>query len=629
MIKLAFSWRQKLAFIIAITLMGLAFVVGAAFMGLNQLTDSFDKQNKAVEYEQLSLSFTNKLLSLEFAAASLTKDNAESFTQATEHLVQQATSLQTHSKQLGQKGLTAIASQLLIDTEQYFTIRQQWITLKHTLGFTTVDGALAQLQQAATALEAVNFSMIDDEITTIIGSQKSYLVSRETSDENKIDTALKQLEATIIDMDWQTIDIGIAASAYRSAFQSIRSLVIEEQQYIEQLKPIFIRLNKQAEQQNIFLEEKIIHAVVKEAKQAKSSATSFISIVAIIVGIVLLLNLGNVARQLNIQLDRMQRVLKRVAGGDFSEHLAVGNNHNDEFNQLRTTSNQMIDGVSSAIAKVVDGSQSLLHVRDQLKTSVNQLTINSTEVEQQTEQSRSVTQQISTTVNDVAKRADHVGEAAQIASEATKTGGKVIADCVESMREIVDLIENTHTEVGHLSEASTKMVGIIGVINGLADQTNLLALNAAIEAARAGDAGRGFSVVADEVRALAQKTVGATANIGDIIKGFNHQSDRMGQLMEKGVKMASSGQENANNAVSAFSAIDESIEKVATEMDQVVMAVGEISKNTDGIAAKMEHIFHHTENTKETRLTLEKYADKLSRQAEALGKTSSQFTLSQ
>jgi methyl-accepting chemotaxis protein len=277
---------------------------------------------------------------------------------------------------------------------------------------------------------------------------------------------------------------------------------------------------------------------------------------------------------------------------------------------------------------VVKGNEALRKSRNQLEQIVKELASSSDEVERKAHSSREATHQISLAVNDVAKRSVEVRETSQVATNSTKSGGKVISDSVESMVNISELINETHSEVSHLSESSTKMLGIVDVINSLADQTNLLALNAAIESARAGEAGRGFSVVADEVRALAQKTVGATSGISSIIKTLNNQSKRMTQLMDKGIDLASAGQDNANNAMAAIETIESAIQKVTAEMDQVVVAVEEISYNTGDIAKQVEQISDESENNKRTRLSLEEHTQHVSTQVEELEALTSRFKLS-
>jgi methyl-accepting chemotaxis protein len=627
-VDLHFSWKQKLTIIIAITLIGLVVVAGSAFMSLNSVNSSFTKQSTAVEYKQNSQALNISLLKLESSASSLSTGKAQDFVTNLNLLEQLALQMQSQSATLGYGDLIDFSGKLQELTTNYIGLRKEWLNNGLVLGFSPEEGKLAALTGALAGLEKVSFSMIDDTVSDLVFSQRKYMVSKDKKNEADIETHVSALELVVIDMDWQDNVIGKAILAYRQAFDDAKGLITKEVGIIKSLVPITNDLAALVDQQDKFLEETVLQQVAQEANDTRKAAISVISVAAIVVGLIIFVSLGSIARQLNIQLKHMQAFLKGIAEGDFSQNLSTNNNEKDEFTQLRVASNHMVHDISGVISQVVDGNKSLLDLRAQLEKAVEQLGLTSEEVEQKTQQSTVATQQISIAVNDVAKRSVDVSETAQSASKATKTGGKVINDCVTSMVNIVDLIQKTHEEVTNLAQSSSKMLGIIDVINGLADQTNLLALNAAIESARAGEAGRGFSVVADEVRALAQKTVSATSSIGDIIKGFNDQSKRMGDLMEEGIELASSGQENANNARSSFEMIEDSIQKVAAEMDQVVVAVEEISYNTNDIATQIEHICTQGESTKETRLTMENHTHKLSSQAETLGQLTSRFKLS-
>jgi len=469
--------------------------------------------------------------------------------------------------------------------------------------------------------------MINKPINGIIDAQKEYLVSQQVEQEKIIDELVNELENIVISMDWQEIDTGKFIKQYREDFEIVRALIDKDNEITAPIADISSQLNQKIGEQNKFLDEVVVKELISNANESQKTAKKIMLVAAIICGVITLISLGGIARQLNIQLKAMQSFLSQVADGDFSQQLSTSSNERDEFTQLRSASNHMVSDISNVIAKVVDGNEALLDVRYQLKKAVEQLGVTSEEVEQKTQQSTVATQQISLAVNDVAKRASEVSNIAQVASTEANTVEKVINGSVKSMGDIAELIETTHKEMTNLTQSGTKMLGIIDVINGLADQTNLLALNAAIESARAGEAGRGFSVVADEVRALAQKTVGATSNIGEIIKGFDNESKRMGKLMEKGLKLASLGQENSNNAMTSFESVQNSIQLVAVEMDQVVVAVEEISQNSNDISTQIEHICEQSESTKKTRLTLEEHTGHLSSQAKTLGQLTSRFKL--
>jgi methyl-accepting chemotaxis protein len=621
------SWKQKLSIVIAISLIGLGVVAGSAFTGLNSVNSSFEIQGNAIDYQKRSLTFANDFLIIESNVQTLSSDSADSFFKEVNRLAANARIMRDKAQALGYKGLISASEKIVVLTESYFTIRENWAENRSKLGFTANDGMKSKINTSAANMKKVSFSMINKPINGIIDAQKEYLVSQQSEQEKIIDEFVNELENIVISMDWQEIDTGKFITKYRKDFEIVRNLIDKDNEITAPIASISSKLNQRIGEQNKFLDDVVVKELISNANESQKTAKNIMIVSVIICGVITLISLGGIARQLNIQLKGMQSFLNQVADGDFSQQLSTSNNNKDEFTQLRTASNHMVSDISNVIAKVVDGNEALLDVRYQLKKAVEQLGVTSEEVEQKTQQSTVATQQISLAVNDVAKRASEVSAIAQVASTEANTVEKIINGSVESMKNIAELIETTHKEMTNLTQSGTKMLGIVDVINGLADQTNLLALNAAIESARAGEAGRGFSVVADEVRALAQKTVGATSNIGEIIKGFDNESKRMGGLMEKGLKLASLGQKNSNNAMTSFESVQSSIQRVAVEMDQVVVAVEEISQNSNDISTQIEHICEQSESTKKTRLTLEEHTGHLSSQAKTLGQLTSRFKL--
>jgi methyl-accepting chemotaxis protein len=161
-----------------------------------------------------------------------------------------------------------------------------------------------------------------------------------------------------------------------------------------------------------------------------------------------------------------------------------------------------------------------------------------------------------------------------------------VSSVIEGMGRIEQTVRQSATVVAALGRSSGQIGEIVGIINDIADQTNLLALNAAIEAARAGEQGRGFAVVADEVRALAERTTRATREIGEMIKAIQNETRSAVAAMEKGVKEVETGTGKASRSGEALQDILEQINTVVSQVNQIAVAAeqqtaitGEISSN--------------------------------------------------
>jgi methyl-accepting chemotaxis protein len=197
---------------------------------------------------------------------------------------------------------------------------------------------------------------------------------------------------------------------------------------------------------------------------------------------------------------------------------------------------------------------------------------------------------LSGTVSDISATAEQVAESSRSAVMAARAGSSVVAETISGMSNIQQIVSQASGDVHQLGQRSDEIGEIVAVIRGIADQTNLLALNAAIEAARAGEQGRGFAVVADEVRKLAEKTGSATGEIGQMIGAIQQQVRHTVLSMEQSQNEVSAGVTRAGKAGEALTEILAGIENVSTMMERIAAGandqrnvVGEIGRQVGEI----------------------------------------------
>jgi methyl-accepting chemotaxis protein len=262
----------------------------------------------------------------------------------------------------------------------------------------------------------------------------------------------------------------------------------------------------------------------------------------------------------------------------------------DELGTSAKSFNHMLDIISDMVRDIEASSTQLATAAEQTSTSVIENVKSLEKQSLETAQVASATEEMTATVNEIASNTATTAESANRASTLSSEGMQEIESNTNSMNTLNKRMSSANTQVIQLSESSKEINEIVDVIKGVAEQTNLLALNAAIEAARAGEQGRGFAVVADEVRALAQKTQESTQKIEDMVVRFQSEADAVSQSIESCFKYMKISQEQTLSVRNKLEEIDDAIVSITDMCNQVATAAEEQVAATNEIAMNIRTI---------------------------------------
>jgi methyl-accepting chemotaxis protein len=288
-------------------------------------------------------------------------------------------------------------------------------------------------------------------------------------------------------------------------------------------------------------------------------------------------------------LSRLDAVTKRIAAGDLTERVPV--DRDDEIGALARTFNSFLDKLHEIIAQIVASASRVAAASEELATSSRQTAHGAEEQTRKAGQVANAMQEMSATVSEVSQNAEEVTRASRDATGVASKGQTIVSETVEGMRAIAERVKESAQVIGELGQRSLQIGSIVDVIGDVADQTNLLALNAAIEAARAGEQGRGFAVVADEVRKLAERTARATKEISDMIRTIQDRTavvvaqmtDRK-QEVEAGLERAHRAGDSLGEIVQVVEQVMGRAEQIASATQQQFAATGEVSSNVEDVA---------------------------------------------
>ncbi|VVO24168.1 methyl-accepting chemotaxis protein [Pseudomonas fluorescens] len=384
-----------------------------------------------------------------------------------------------------------------------------------------------------------------------------------------------------------------AARDYRDAFSDMASEKSMSKDGAISTQ-VLARLQKQGD---VLLEagDQLMSSQIAKRNADSSRAKSMLGIVTALALLLGTIAAWSITRQIVIPLQQALKDVDRIAAGDLSQDVDVG--RSDELGKLQASMQQMtislrelIGGLGASITQIASAAEELSAVTEQ--TSVG---VHSQKVE--TDQVATAMNEMAATVQEVARNAEEASVAAVAADQQAREGDQVVCEAIAQIDRLAAEIGNSTEAMNHLKDESDKIGGVLDVIKSVAQQTNLLALNAAIEAARAGEAGRGFAVVADEVRNLALRTQKSTEEIEGLIVGLQNGTQQVSEAMENSRTLTDSSVELTRRAGASLTSITRTVSTIQLMNQQIATAAEQQSAVAEEINRSVLNVRDISEQT--------------------------------
>ncbi|MCU1304395.1 MAG: mcp40H-4 [Candidatus Sulfotelmatobacter sp.] len=337
------------------------------------------------------------------------------------------------------------------------------------------------------------------------------------------------------------------------------------------------------------LQNRLKDEIGKEQIATESRVRSMAVVIAV-AGIVIGLAIGSlIARSVSGAVARMLAVIQAIAANNLAmEDMKVVSE--DDIGKAGEALNCMKNNLRHIIHSIAGTASHVASASEEISSSATQQAQSAETQKDQTVQVATAMQQMSSTVSSVSDSCNKAAEAAHQAAETARLGGSIVDGTLTKMRVIAESVGAAARKMEELGKSSDQIGRIIGVIDDIADQTNLLALNAAIEAARAGEQGRGFAVVADEVRKLAERTTMATKEIALMIKNIQDETKVTVAAMESGTKQVEEGVSSTAKAGDSLRSIIQMSEQVGGMITEIATAATQQSSTTEQVNMNIEQI---------------------------------------
>jgi methyl-accepting chemotaxis protein len=404
------------------------------------------------------------------------------------------------------------------------------------------------------------------------------------------DQALRQAQAlmeVVKDAGYQTVLREVAGhiASFTDKLAEYTGLLAREQQVYQQLHARAGEVVQRVDQ---------AYAAQDQAMQTELQHNSLLIIVSSVLALVVgLIAAWLITRLIVTPLRSVIRLAEQIAAGDLSASVVV--TRRDEIGQLMQAMQQMGAGLSRIVSGLQAGIEQLASSTQSLSAGTEQTNLEVSSQKEETEQVATAMNQMTATVHDVARNAEEAAQAAQTADGKVESGQQVVRQSMQRIELLADSATAASSSIESLSVEIQNIGSVLSVIKSVAEQTNLLALNAAIEAARAGEQGRGFAVVADEVRALAKRTQQSTEEIERLVTTLRgaaqssvQQIQSSGELVKLAVSDALQTESALGSIAAAVSLIQQMNQQIAAAAEQQSSVAEEINRSVTSIRASAD-----------------------------------------
>ncbi|HDS1735698.1 methyl-accepting chemotaxis protein [Pseudomonas sp. BP8] len=409
--------------------------------------------------------------------------------------------------------------------------------------------------------------------------------------------ALRQLDAALVEVDNLKRQLPSESARLQQFDQSVQAYRDAVRAFRDAVAAIAVaRAEMTVQGADIVKRSDALYKIQIERRDIESEQARNLQIIstllALLVGICAAII---ITRQITRPLRETMTAVERIAAGDLTHDLRV--TRRDELGVLQqsigrmgTTLRELIGGIRDGVTQIASAAEELSAVTEQTSAGANSQKV-------ETDQVATAMHEMAATVQEVARNAEQASRAATGADDEARAGDRVVGEAISQIERLAEEVQRSTEAMNLLQQESQKIGSVMDVIKSVADQTNLLALNAAIEAARAGEAGRGFAVVADEVRGLAQRTQKSTEEIEELVASLQNGTQQVANAMLGSSNLTQSSVELARKAGGSLESITRTVSSIQSMNQQIAAAAEQQSAVAEEISRSILNVRDVSEQT--------------------------------